>query len=295
MKSYFAKLAARVTLANPQVWLPLSAPQPRDSFSETLGFATPAATQRVDRSVSLEHSSEGAASRPILMNTENTGRQKTAHLENERSPEDRSESVISRTESSNIEPRLRDTTPKAPEIQSLHPRTVLRDSYRTQRDKPYTGPTQKTEVPLTKSPVASNETEKIEVTPDESTEEHPRQTRSEQFLLLRKADDFMEALFAPRSVVAPDKEDTNRETESPKPEPAVKRESPVRLQPLSRPPHVPEPVQDEPSLVIEKLTVEVVPPPTQPLKSQRQVVIVREAGNGRRAVPSSQRFGLNHF
>ena len=295
MKSYFAKLAARATLTNAPVSLPVSAPKPQDSFSETFGFATPVTAHRGDQFAgSREHATDRVSPGPLLTSTDNLRPHKTTHVATERLVQDRSESLITHIESSPTEVRPPETT-REPEIQSLNPRPVLPDSFRIGRADQDQSQTQQNKVSLTKSQVASNEAKETVATRDEGLQEQLRETQSDQSVLLRRADDFMEALFARQRPVAPDEGDTERETESPKSAPVLRREPPARLLPLPRLPQIPEPVENEPSLVIEKLTVEVVPPPTQPLKPQRQVVVVREAGNRRRAVPSSRRFGLNHF
>jgi hypothetical protein len=296
MKSYFAKLAARATLTNTPVPLPVSAPKPQDSFSGTFGFATPATAHRVDQFPgSREHATDRVSPGPLLTSTANLRPHKTSDVATERLVQDRSESLITHIESSPTRVSPPETTREAPEIQSLNPRPVLPDSFRIGRADQDQSQTQQNKVSLTKSHVASNEAKETEATRDEGLQEQPRETQYDQSVLLRKADDFMEALFARQRSVAPDEGNSERETESPKSAPVVRRESPARLQPLTRLPQIPEPVEDEPSLVIEKLTVEVVSPPTQPIKPQRQVVVVREARDGRRAVPSSRRFGLNHF
>ena len=296
MKSYFAKLAARATLTNAPVSLPVSAPKPQGPSFERSGFVNPPIAHRVEQPAGLrQHSTDRAAHPSLLSSTENTAPHKSSHVATERSVDNRSESLLTHTQSSATEVRSTRTPREAPEIQSLEPRSVLPDSYRMRHDNQDPSLTEQNKVSLTKSRDASEETKKSEATRDGNVQEQASETRSEHSVLLRKADDFMEAMFARHRVIEPDERDSEREKDTPKPKRVVKRESAARLQPLPRPPQVPEPVHDEPSLVIEKLTVEVVAPPTQPLKPQRQVVIVREAGNRRRAVPSSQRFGLNHF
>ena len=105
----------------------------------------------------------------------------------------------------------------------------------------------------------------------------------------------MNALFARRT--APQAPVSNKEQEQSEPAPQIvtARESPSRLQPAAKPRQPPEPPPEQPSLVIGKLTVEVVPPPS-PVTPRREVVVVRAGSNSRPAsIHSSQRFGLGQF
>ena len=81
--------------------------------------------------------------------------------------------------------------------------------------------------------------------------------------------------------------------------PAVKREivrePSSRLQPVAKPHQLPELPAEQPSLVIGKLTVEVMPTP-RPVAPSRRVVVVRGGDSSRRqSIHSSQRFGLGQF
>jgi hypothetical protein len=120
--------------------------------------------------------------------------------------------------------------------------------------------------------------------------------RREQALLLRKADAFMAGLFERRSPHA-----TQRQTDSREEKPAhshaeLPHEQPARL-PLPKAPQVVEVPDEQPSLVIGNLTVEVTPSTPPPVNPAPKVVVVRGRGTGRRGggFSTSQRFGLGQF
>jgi len=116
----------------------------------------------------------------------------------------------------------------------------------------------------------------------------------EQQQLLRKADAFMGALLD-RRPPAPAEPESRLEETRPALEPRIEREPAPRLQPQPQQQRMPEPPPEPPSLVIGKLTVEVVSPAPPAPPQRPRIVVVRGAGAGRPPFPSSRRFGLGQF
>jgi len=116
---------------------------------------------------------------------------------------------------------------------------------------------------------------------------------NEQAILLRKADAFMVGMFE-RQRRTIDEEQKHEEEES-----LARLERPAqlptRLQPAATPVRVSEPADDEPSLVIGKLSVEVVQAPTPAVTPQRQVVVIGGGRQTRGGIPSAHRFGFSRF
>ena len=291
MKSYFAKLAGRATVVNAPASFPVAAAKAHDPFSETSGFVSPASPHRVEPLAQQRaHFTEPPALRSVVKDKENVVRHEVSRPLTTPPHERRSQSVTSVVDTSAIEQQTSEVVTKSATQPPLAPRPVDLDSDSTSdEEQPFLKPKQK----------ASNVNTVSNVTPEpESTvdEKHDNRTQHEETVLLRKADEFMESIFARRSLAARDERDPEREPQISKPEPVATYEPSRRLQPAVRSPQTPEPREDHSSLVIENLTVEVVSPPQQQqVRPRRQVVIVRESGNSRRMVPSSRRFGLNHF
>ena len=114
----------------------------------------------------------------------------------------------------------------------------------------------------------------------------------EQEILLRKADAFMGSLLERRKAAFPEPES---EPENVPTSPDLLRSSPAK--PIHPHPAVlPVRLQDDadqPSLVIGKLTVEVVP--AAPTPRVQPVVVANKARSRNVAFPSSRRFGLGQF
>lgn len=119
----------------------------------------------------------------------------------------------------------------------------------------------------------------------------------EQSALLRKADAFMSQLFDRREFANTrhqEQQEEDRQAELRKSE--TPREVAVaRLQPTTPSLRVLEPPDPEPSLVIGKLSIEVVPPAPPPIAPQPQIVIIGGGRRTRAGIPSGHRFGFNRF
>lgn len=119
--------------------------------------------------------------------------------------------------------------------------------------------------------------------------------RREQQQLLRKADAFMGQLLD-RRPPAPPPPASPAERAPAMLEPPIEREPAPRLQPAQPRPPVQESAPEPPSLVIGRLTVEVVPSAPAPAPPRAPIVVVRATrGAGRPSFPSSRRFGIGQF
>jgi hypothetical protein len=125
-------------------------------------------------------------------------------------------------------------------------------------------------------------------------EERGREDQQLQQQLLRKADAFMGQLLD-RRPPAPTPEPPAERAPAVL-EPRIERESAPRLQPGQPRPPIHESAPEPPSLVIGRLTVEILPSAPAAAPSRPPIVIVRGArGAGRPSFPSSRRFGIGQF
>jgi hypothetical protein len=274
MKSYFAKLAARATLANAPVPPPATAPEPFDPFAD---MSVP------DNAISTPAS----VVRDIPTN-------QLASPDSARFPLEHVTKVLPPVESDSTFIAPVETTVAPPLIPSLE-----------------RGPTSQFQQPASQQQPASEvvpRTESVSVVPPTHFEEHDdseaERTRNAdvglmeieraQTLLLRRADAFMESMLKHRQRSASrESEDERKDPETePSPQPVVERRT--VLQPVRHMQEVHDSDEGRPSLVIGKLTVEVVPPAVTlpPVPAPRTVVVVRRDSNDRAAMVSSQRFGL---
>lgn len=294
MKSYFAKLAARATLANtaapaatskihdPFVEEAVSdnAPSPRELAQPSHGPTEPV---RTTRDQPLTQKAEPVLSRTETVDSD-TSHDKEARSRSVTEPVhlkptvDRDVEVTSDTETQ--QPQLRrepqelkpDTANKAPQVVSEE-ETVSR----------LAPPPIPTETPRSKSS-------------DADTDQTLEEIKREQAVLLRKADAFMAGLFEHRSSHATQREADSQDEKPARSHAEVSPVTPARLLPLKAP-QVIETADEQPSLVIGKLTVEVTSPTPPPVNPTPRIVVVRGPGTGRRhgGFQSSQRFGLGQF
>lgn len=134
----------------------------------------------------------------------------------------------------------------------------------------------------------------------EKPERAPYDLESEQRLLLRRADTFMQQLLDRTS-----RPPTPEPELAPPPEraatiqPRIESQTPIRLQPMERAHRMregrAERAAEPPSLVIGTLTVEVVPPAPAAPAPRQPIVVVRGARARRTGLASSRRFGLGQF
>ena len=290
MKSYFAKLAARATLPNappaPSRAIPMN-----DPFENVSTAGIPPAPENVSSSEGPKTQSSESRRPQSTVNTEEIVLSRRRDRELTLESESYAQSATRRppdveldhdvTERSRETERADHETPKQSTVLKLEPTQSARPQVKQEDDLASAASAIAADV---REPVTSH-----------ATEQKDKETNAEQTLSLKKADEFMNALFARRT--APQAPVSNEEKQQPAQEPQIvtARESPGRLQPAAKPRRPPEPPPEQPSLVIGKLTVEVVPPPS-PVTPRREVVVVRTGSNSRPAsIHSSQRFGLGQF
>jgi hypothetical protein len=293
MKSYFAKLAARATIAN----IPVApsrfpgSPDPFEAVAPEFGSSPPTIPQP---SGVRDDSREQSAGKPVLK-TEDPISEDVVRVDPGRTHE--------RETRSQPLPRLQqpaETLSTAFEIPP--PREALSQARehtpdsRLHREREPTQPA-RSENRITTSIAPKLSLDSTEVSRESGGVEQLEEIQREQSMLLRKADAFMSALLERRSETANPSIDRQADLEIPpsKAEPSH-AQIPTRLQPPAYAVRAHDDRDDRPSLVIGKLTVEVMPPPAPPVAPSSQVVIVREGRSGRGASRNSiQRFGLGQF
>ena len=135
--------------------------------------------------------------------------------------------------------------------------------------------------------------------PPLSPEQVPVQERltaleHKQDILLRKADAFMGSLLERRKLASSEAESVPENVPT---SPNILRPDhaeQIRPQPAALPTRLQDDA-DRPSLVIGKLTVEIVPPTPAPPARPQPVVVVNGARGRKNTFPASRRFGLGQF
>lgn len=291
MKSYFAKLAARATLATPVTSSP-TGPKLTDPFENTLVDhpTEPVATgtppvRSTDQVRALQPPSEQSPFQIETVSPRTPAKDSLLNSSPEARAKNQSEGIEGPEHASEIqlEPRA-----SSPEEQS----PGVLESKVTEDPLQLTPPLEKTSIQT--EPRAAME-ERDSDSGASAENERLAEIQREQTMLLRKADLFMERLFERRTEKVvhdePDRNESERE---------ISREDnrvaePSRLLPVNPSPRAPEPVEEGPNLYIGRLTVEVVQPAPPPVATPQQIVVVRGPRTGRSVVPSSNRFGLGQF
>jgi hypothetical protein len=293
MKSYFAKLAARATLANVPVSSPATTTNLQDPFDDTATVSSTSSPQNAlpeSRAADRHVETSSVQLPPMKENDTSQVGTVTSDLRFE---------ATTQTQSAVVQ----EPTPK----KSGFPIPGESDSF-SQRDHQETRSEvrsavekskhvlESTMVPReTQSPVSP---EKRETSAKSESEVDARsaEDEGEQSILLQKADAFMKALFERRSEERPDREAAHDTREPAALEGTFRDQAVARLEPAPVAARPTESSDESPSLVIGKLTVEVMPPAPPPIAPARQVIVVRGDRNGRsRSIGSSQRFGLGQF
>lgn len=297
MKSYFAKLAARATLANAPVPKPVNAGSAPNPF-ETI-VTSPEPTPRAAVSPPTRSSHEAPAKRGDLSKAPS----RTIELQPPNEPV--TQAHKSPTTGTAVVTEDQQSTTEATLISELRPlrrNSETRSSERVESQDLNVTPTTKPDrlwpetQRSTQAPSTSTKREKSQSADADNVDERLSNIENEQAILLRKADAFMAGLFEHPQWSSNEPRGEEREDEGQ--QRAVKKvesliQPPTRLQPP--PPRASEPAGEEPSLVIGKLSVEVVQPPPPAVTPQRQVVVI---GGGRRAragIPSAHRFGFSRY
>jgi hypothetical protein len=291
MKSYFAKLAARATLANAPPPPSTSKPTP-DPFENVSTPDLPPPTVSIN---------SGPVDRLL-----ETDRAEPPGKINNTSPSNPTD-ADTRIESETFRPTLTPPVARADYVQSVSDNTAEVEERRTKSETQPQGlrlefeertafePVQEESTLKPRASVVPTEVKKSDKTDELNTVERLEEIQSEQAALLRKADTFMNVLFDRGTDAKTTEANKDQERAAPSVKREIVREPSSRLQPVVKPHQLPEIPAEQPSLVIGKLTVEVMPAP-QPVAPTRQVVVVRGGESSRRSsIHSSQRFGLGQF
>jgi len=293
MKSYFAKLADRATLANVPAASAVYAPRVSDPFEDSSHqqpqlppFAKSTRPQSAPEPAGFAltppvDNSRIEAKRP-LVETHNRISSEPGTEAPPLQPKQPPENLLSEHTVKNISSR---------EPQSLTDprREIIADT-----DSSRVAALTPTQAPGLSVPHSKEDTREESETRTKSPDERISEFQREHAVLLRKADAFMNNLLdvQPQRVTENENKVTN-ET-SPPSISRVERDPVNRLEPVQRLPPTSAPDSDGPSLVIGKLTVEVTPtPPAAPPQPPR--IVVRGSRSRGSGVPTGRRFGLGQF
>jgi hypothetical protein len=286
MKSYFAKLADRATLANVPAPAPVHAPRVSDPFEEAPTEQAQLPTPGRNQQRLAPRDPDGFALTPSDK-AKSTQDQRTVVETHQHEPTEMPTEIAT-------------LQPKPPEQTLGYKFDEKQEPIESRAQQ--TGEQIKSEVRevVTLLPNKTPDTQPVTIkAPADENEGETQEPASsndlgrEQALLLRKADLFMSSLLDAQREPSLDETRTT--------EPAVhslkklERDPTSRLEPAPR--NLPAPVQEAtgPSLVIGKLTVEVTPSGPPPVAPQPQRLIVRGSRGFGRGVMSSRRFGLGQF
>lgn len=296
MKSYFAKLAARATLSNAPVPSSVPTSTTQDPFESASGFDAASSPRSFAQPTNSFDSLRSSRSHSLMRSDVNSrSRSEETSSQGTQQNEEQSDSISDSTPLvPNVQPPpqlSRELTPVAQEAVSHR---ESRQSKPESNDAPAQLVKQESDISSLAPPTTTREIREPKPTSEARTEEGLSELKHDQSVLQRKADAFMAQLFERRSKATQQEPDNDEEERRP-PKPAL-REEPSRLQPAPKMAALKEVADEQPSLVIGKLTVEVTSATTRTVTPPRQVVVVRGRGTARRGgVPSSQRFGLGQF
>lgn len=283
MKSYFAKLASRATLANTPAHSAVNTtkvPDPFEGTNETTETPLSPASQAVAPPGNIHPVSEISQARA------------TDPLDQPPTLLPRAVPTISSAESAEAKGEMRGfsavkETPVAgaePPSAEVSPPSALQP--------PIPPPVA---APSSSTMSRADETDNSLFAETERAQAQIADLQREQSILLRKADVFMERLLGRHAQSTTDAEAGSSSKSPTDAKPEIEPDQPPRLQPIPAAPGISEPDSAQPSVVIGTLTVEIVPPAPTPVAPRPQVVVVRENRGSRYGLPSSRRFGLGQF
>ncbi|HSE34298.1 MAG TPA: hypothetical protein VLA93_22180 [Pyrinomonadaceae bacterium] len=298
MKSYFAKLAARATVTNAPAH-PVNARMAPDPFEPpvTTSEANPRTVSPPIRSSDELPLKRGdvskSPSRTIQLQpvTEPTVIQAQKPTTVSAPVTDAEQSVSEASSISELRPSRQDSETRSTarvEAQDLNV-TSTTNPNRLSPETPRSGDQA--------SRPTSTTRERSQSTDDDAVNERLSNVENEQAILLRKADTFMAGLFERRQRSNQETEREERADDS-QARPAISEsliQAPARLKPPSAPARVSEPADEGPALVIEKLSVEVVPTPSPAISPQRQIVVIGGSRRTSAGIPSAHRFGFSRY
>jgi hypothetical protein len=292
MKRYLARLAARIT---PLPQTAAGAPIPAADPFETVNGADPPGSPPVFSAIESESRVETSKTPAPPSEPSTLFSAPAPPSPRSIAPAVREEAEVSRaddTREKSPDP-LRPTSP--PQFPSTDP--ILSRTY----SRPAETPEQKIAPPVAvaqpMTPAASDLPPLVPETANEKTlSSRVEGVEETQAMLLRKADAFMQALTGHTD------SDSESDPREPPPEaamahslrPAQNDEPRIERRRVTVPP--PQPIEETPSVVIGRLTVEITPPerPGRTPSPQRSITVRNRAG-ATVGIPSSRRFGLSQF
>ena len=294
MKSYFAKLADRATLANVPAASAVYAPRVSDPFEDSSGQQTQLPPLgKSTRAQSAPEPVGFASSLPVDDSRIETKRP-LVETHKRISPEPATEAPTLQPkqprENLPSERIVKDVSPREPQSLTDLPRETVADSEKSR--VALLTPRQASELRVLHS---KEDTRKESEARTKSSDERISELEREHAVMLRKADVFMNHPLDVQPQRAAGSENQLTNENSPAPISLVEREPPNRLEPVQRLPPAAAQESDGPSLVIGKLTVEVTPSTPAPPAPQPQRIVVRGLRNRGSGVPTGRRFGLGQF
>jgi hypothetical protein len=299
MKSYFAKLADRATQANPQAPSSVQSRKAFDPFEITSPPQSPLPPIEAARAAGMpgNHSSSLASQ---TVQAEN----KLPHFhalekqqfEAAQAAEPPPSSLASHITSGNLlnaAPGAKDRSLPTPEQEARQEAGIRQANPSTREPSQPEKPPESATLQLT--PKQSEDAIKPLEGENSGNDGQRAHMEDEQSSLLRKADDFMqrltEHLRAPQSA----SEEIVEAGSQSQATIAPRQDAAPRLLPARSGEPIPERESARPSLVIGKLTVEILPPAPPSIAPLQQVVVVRDVQRGGSGIHSSRRFGLGQF
>jgi hypothetical protein len=295
MKGYFAKLADRAALANASVRSPASSAIGADPFENAAPLpAAPPSIEPGRRMQTLEPLSLLRNNQP--QDIEPASNQSNIDIPPQLLPDTPAFSEMLQPPSAEMNP-IAERVVKNPsdfEQREVEPMTIQRPVLAPDTPLRLQSPIQKP--PALSQPFTGSDSEEEQpLTQNRAAEERLDDLEQQQAMLLRKADAFMGRLLERRQE-SPDARESETEPEAPSAlEPKVQLEPSHRAQSVPAPARPSREDSDRPSLVIGKLTVEVVPPAPPSNDSKTKVVVTRTGRSRPGGLISSRRFGLGQF
>jgi hypothetical protein len=302
MTGYFAKLAARATQLAVKAPVGMPSRKVYNPFEDSAPAPGPLPSTEHAENEPMTRENEGFAQSLRSRTVQAESRPRRSQTFEQQKPEAGDDSARPRPSTAvQIEPfqRVLDSNPGGEEPHPSRPLSTTRQETTSPQAHPsrvglldQDQPPESTTVRAT--PKRPNEGTQHREAEQPSKDEQPIQME-EQSILLSKADDFMRRLTehwrAPETASRDGFEGGSERI----PTTAPHRDESPRLHPTRAGEQVAERESPRPSLVIGKLTVEVLPPAPPSTASGQKVVVVRGARRGGSNILSSRRFGLGQF
>ena len=296
MKSYFAKLADRATLANVPATSAVSAAKLTDPFDEPPLVEPRIPTSLDKRTHSSEESSKFAVKAPSAASTSYNTRS-LAETQEQAITETPAPTTLLPNRQPSESATERITHDGVREDSSGEPRVVRVEP--TRKEATPATIAEPISLPLPPPPFApripanSDEAMRSSVNEIAPAEGRLANLEQEHAILLHKADVFMDHIMERHKPRVTEEGRTEKESFDRKAQ--LQPPASTSLQPIQPLTRQPDQDTERPSLVIGKLTVEVLPPSPVTVAPQSQVVVIRGGRNRSNGLPSGRRYGLSQF